>query len=64
MLSEASEVTLTISDATGRETPLLRSAWFPAGEHEIAWDAAIIRAVCICAVYLRRRERYGSGWLC
>jgi photosystem II stability/assembly factor-like uncharacterized protein len=39
-LPEASEVTLTITDAAGRETPLLRSAWFPAGEHEIAWDAS------------------------
>jgi photosystem II stability/assembly factor-like uncharacterized protein len=39
-LPEASEVTLTISDATGRETPLLRSAWFPAGQHEISWDAS------------------------
>ena len=39
-LPEVSEVTLTISDAAGRETPLLRSAWFPAGQHEIAWDAS------------------------
>jgi photosystem II stability/assembly factor-like uncharacterized protein len=39
-LPEASEVTLTITDAAGRETPLLRSAWFPAGQHEIAWDAS------------------------
>ncbi len=39
-LPEASEVTLTISDAAGRETPLLRSAWMDAGQHEITWDAS------------------------
>ena len=56
-LPEASEVTLTISDATGRETPLLRSAWFPAGEHEIAWDASNYPS----GVYLCRLSSGGAS---
>jgi Secretion system C-terminal sorting domain len=56
-LPEASEVTLTISDATGRETPLLRSAWFPAGQHEITWDASNYPS----GVYLCRLSSNGES---
>jgi hypothetical protein len=39
-LAEANEVTLTITNALGCETPLLHSAWMDAGQHEITWDAS------------------------
>ena len=56
-LPEASEVTLTITDATGRETPLLHSARMDAGEHEITWDARKIPS----GVYLCRLSSGGAS---
>ncbi len=39
-LPEAGAAILTITDAAGRETSLLRSAWLAAGPHEVTWDAS------------------------
>ncbi len=56
-LPEASEVTLTITDAAGRETPLLHSTWMDAGQHEITWDATKIPS----GVYLCRLSSGGEN---
>src|SRR5581483_1045546 len=39
-LPEPGAAMLTIVDAAGRETPLIRSAWQSAGAHEATWDAS------------------------
>ncbi len=39
-LPEAGMANLTLTDAAGRETPLLHSAWLAAGPHEVTWDAS------------------------
>jgi hypothetical protein len=56
-LPEASEVTLTITDALGCGTPLLHSAWMDAGQHDITWNASKIPS----GVYLCRLSCSGES---
>jgi hypothetical protein len=56
-LPEASEATLTITDAAGRETPILHTQFLTAGQHEVSWDAAKIPS----GVYLCRLSYSGQS---
>ena len=40
-LPESGTATLTLTDAAGREWPLVAPSWFAAGEHEVTWDASM-----------------------
>ncbi len=39
-LPSASAAHLTLTDAAGRETPLLPTQWLDAGPHQVTWDAS------------------------
>jgi hypothetical protein len=38
-IAEAAQVTLKVFDLTGREVRVLATDWYPAGRHEVSWDA-------------------------
>jgi hypothetical protein len=56
-LPEASEATLTLTDAAGRVTLLLPAQYLSAGQHEVTWDATKIPS----GVYLCRIKAGGEN---
>jgi hypothetical protein len=56
-LPAASQATLTLTDAAGRETPLLPAQYLSSGQHEVTWDATKIPS----GVYLCRIEAGGES---